>query len=326
MSSRCHDPRSPLQRFATSCRAFASHAVRAPLRVAANWAISTMILLGLPAALLADEPASCASDRTVIPLQKTDSKRRVLRISADPNNLPFTNRRLEGFENKIAEMLAKEMNADLEYIWRAQRRGFFRLALKEGECDLVLGVPVGFDRALATKPYYRSTYVFVSRVDRNLKLGSLDDPQLPKLKIGVQIVGDDGNNPPAAHSLALRGMVDNIVGFSIYGDYEQENPPARIVEAVAKKDLDAAIVWGPLAGYFAKRQTAELRLAPVTPEIDPPGLRYAFSIAMGVKKGNRELRDEIDAILERRRADIERILDEYAIPRLPIPPRKEPQP
>ena len=102
------------------------------------------------------------------------SPRRVLRISADPNNLPFTNDRLEGFENKIAEIIAREMDADIQYIWRAQRRGFFRHALKEGECDLVLAVPAGFEMALTTQPYYRSTYTFVSRTDRALDIRSLD--------------------------------------------------------------------------------------------------------------------------------------------------------
>src|SRR3954469_168427 len=136
--------------------------------------------------------------------------RRVLRISADPNNLPFTNERREGFENKIAELLAREMGAELHYAWRAQRRGFFRESLKGGECDLVLGVPAGFERALTTAPYYRSSYVFVSRKDRHLDVRTFDDPALRTLKIGVQLVGDDGVNPPPAHALAARGIIDNV--------------------------------------------------------------------------------------------------------------------
>jgi len=129
-------------------------------------------------------------------------------------------------------------------------------------------------------------------------------------------VGDDGTNTPPAHALAARGVVDNLVGYSLYGDYAEESPPARIVEGVAKGDVDVAIVWGPLAGYFAKRQSVELTLTPVMPEKEPP-LRFAFSIAMGVRKGNKELRDEIDAVLARKRAEIERILDEYGVPRVP---------
>jgi mxaJ protein len=182
------------------------------------------------------------------PAAQKPTGRRVLRISADPNNLPFTNRRLEGFENKIAALMARELKVDLEYIWRAQRRGFFRSALKEGECDIVLGVPAGFERALTTAPYYRSSYVFVSRRDRQIKVRSFDDSTLRVMKIGVQLIGDDGFNTPPAHALAARNMVDNLVGYTVYGDYGQENPPARIIDAVRKGDVDIGIAWGPLAG------------------------------------------------------------------------------
>src|SRR4051794_12192091 len=125
--------------------------------------------------------------------------RRVLRVTADPNNLPFTNERREGFENKIAEVIARDLNADLKYTWRAQRRGFFRETLKADECDLVLGVPAGFERAMTTVPYYRSAYVFVSRKDRGLDVRSFDDPKLKALKVAVQLIGDDGVNTPPAH-------------------------------------------------------------------------------------------------------------------------------
>jgi mxaJ protein len=248
--------------------------------------------------------------------------RRVLRVMADPNNLPFTNDRHEGFENRIAELVARELGADVVYSWRAQRRGFFRTAFKEGEADLVLGVPTGFDMALTTAPYYRSTYVFVTRKDRKLAIESFDDPLLKTLKVGVQMVGDDGINTPPAHALARRGAIDNVVGYTVYGDYAEPNPPARIVDGVAKGDVDVAVVWGPLAGYFAKKQSAELVLTPVKPAEDPPGLRFAFNISMGVARGNRGLRDELDAALERKRADIEKVLDGYGVPRLPVVRKK----
>src|SRR5690349_16835567 len=115
----------------------------------------------------------------------------VLRVCADPNNLPLSNQRGEGFENKLAELLAQDLGERVEYTWWAQRRGFFRNTLKAGMCDLVIGVPAGFEMASTTRPYYRSTYVFVSRKDRHLNIASLDDPALRKLKIGVQMIGDD---------------------------------------------------------------------------------------------------------------------------------------
>ena len=253
------------------------------------------------------------------------SGKRVLRISADPNNLPFTNERMEGFENKIAELIAREMNAELEYHWRAQRRGFFRQALTEGECDLVLGAPARFDRALTTEPYYTSSYMFVSRKDRKLQISSLDDEILRDLKIGVQMIGDDGANTPPAHALAARGIINNVVGYTVYGNYAQESPPARIVEAVAKGDIDLAIVWGPLAGYFARRHDVELAVAPVSPQIDTSGLPFAFSISMAVRKGNVSLRNEVDGILDRNREEVAGILREYGVPQvLPVERRAEP--
>jgi mxaJ protein len=242
----------------------------------------------------------------------------VLRITADPNNLPFSNERLEGFENKIAELIARDMGVRIVWNWRAQRRGFFRETLKESTADLVLGAPAGYERALTTAPYYRSSYVFVSRKDRDLHIASLEDPVLRQLKIGVQIIGDDGVNTPPAHALGRRGIVNNLVGFTVYGDYTQPNPPARIVDAVVARDIDVGIVWGPLAGYFAKKSSVPLDIVPVTPQSDPP-LRFAFSIAMGVRKRDAELKEKVDEILRVRRHEIDRILDDYGVPRVPAP-------
>src|SRR4051812_23288191 len=246
-------------------------------------------------------------------------RKKVIRISADPNNLPFTNDRLEGFENKIAEVLADELGCEPEYTWRAQRRGFFRHALKEGECDVVLGVPVGFDMATTTAPYYRSSYVFVARKDRALGIASFDDAALKKLKIGVQMIGDDGFNTPPAHALAGRGIVEKVVGFTVYGDYAEPNPPARIVDAVAKGDIDVAVVWGPTAGYFAKKSPVALEVTPVKPAVDAGGLPFTFGISLGVRRGNTEFRDLLDGILKKCKADVDRILDDYSVPRVARP-------
>ena len=242
---------------------------------------------------------------------------RVLCVAADPNNLPFSNDRGEGFENKIARLLGRDLHAQIQYVWHAQRRGFFRQTLKENKADLVLGVPAHFDMGLTTAPYYRSTYVFVSRHDRQLNLRSLDDPRLRRLKIGIQMVGNDEVNTPPAHGLAARGIINNVVGYTVYGDYSQPNPPARIISAVANREIDLAIVWGPLAGYFAKQSTVPLDIVPVLPQRDPPGLYYAFDIAVGVGKKDAPLKEEIDQLLARDHAEIERILDDYGVPRAP---------
>jgi mxaJ protein len=239
---------------------------------------------------------------------------RVLRVCADPNNLPYSNRRGEGFENRLAELLARELGATVRYTWRAQRRGFVRNTIGAGECDVVLGVPAGFEPLLTTRPYYRSSYVFVTRRD-DPAIRSLDDDRLRRVRVGVQMIGDDGANTPPAHALARRGIVDNVVGFPVYGDYGRPDPTARIVEAVATREVDVAVVWGPLAGYYARRQRVPLAISPVSPALDPPSLPFTFDIAVGVRKGEAGLRDEIQRALERRRAEVDRLLHAYGVPR-----------
>jgi quinoprotein dehydrogenase-associated probable ABC transporter substrate-binding protein len=244
------------------------------------------------------------------------SERRVLRVCADPNNLPFSNQKLEGFENRIAELIAREMNATVEYTWWAQRRGFIRNTLKAGTCDVVIGVPSSYELALTTAPYYRSTYAFVYRKARGLNVRSFDDAVLHSVRVGVQMIGDDFANTPPAHALTNRHIIENVKGYSVYGDYAQANPPARIVEAVAKGEVDVAVVWGPLAGYFAKRQRGQLEVVPVSPQIDLPYLPFVYDISIGVRHGENAFRDQLDEILTRRSRDIKSILDEYGVPQV----------
>jgi len=242
--------------------------------------------------------------------------RPVLRVCADPNNLPFSNDRGQGFENRIAVLVARDLGADLRYTWWAQRRGFVRNTIGAGQCDVLVGAPVHYERVLTTAPYYRSSYVFVSRQDRRLGVRSFDDPALRHLHIGVQMIGDDYANSPPAHALARRGIVQNVAGYMVYGDYAQPNPPARIVEAVGRGEIDLAVVWGPLAGYFARRSPVPLDLVPVAPAVDPPALPLAFDIAMGVRRGDVALRARLDDVLRRRRGEIDGILAAYGVPRV----------
>ncbi len=241
----------------------------------------------------------------------------VLRVCADPNNLPFSNERGEGFENRLAAMLAADRGERLAFDWHAQRRGFVRETLNAGSCDVIMGVPTSYERVLASRPYYRSTYVFVSRRSARLALSSLDDPRLHRLRVGVQLAGDDYANTPPAHALSRRGVVKNVVGFTLYGDYREDSPPARIVDAVARGDVDTAIVWGPLAGFFARTEPVELVLAPVTPQVDLPFLPFAWDISMGVKRGNSALLAQLNDWIERRQPDIDRLLDAFGVPRAP---------
>lgn len=239
-----------------------------------------------------------------------------LRVCADPNNLPFSNREEQGLENRIAEIVADELNAKVEYTWWPQRRGFVRNTLNAQKCDLIPGIPTTIDLLLVTRPYYRSSYVFVWRKDRALDIKSFDDPQLASLKIGVPVVGDDYANTPPAEALKKRGHIKNVAGFSVFGDYSKPNPPAEILRAVEDGRIDVAVVWGPLAGYFAAREHSSLVVRPVMPRIEVPFLPMVFDVSLGVRRADTTFHRQLNEILVRRKGDIERVLDEYGVPRV----------
>jgi mxaJ protein len=247
---------------------------------------------------------------------------RALRICADPNNLPYSDRRLEGFENRIAGLIAADLRLPLRYTWWPHRPGFLRNTLDAGACDVIMGAPAGYDRLSLTLPYYRSTYVFLSRRDRGIELHSFDDAALRSLRIGVQLIGADAESTPPVHALSRRGIIRNVVGYLVYGDQSRANPLSNIVDAVAGGEVDVAIVWGPPAGYFATRETVPLRLDAIAASDEDGDLPQAFDIAIGVRRGNDALRTAIDGVLLRRRAEIDRILDQFGVPRI----EREPDP
>lgn len=237
-----------------------------------------------------------------------------LTVCADPNNLPFSNQAGDGFENKIAALLAKDLHAQLRYVWWAQRRGFVRHTLKQDRCDIWPGVATGVESLATTHPYYRSSYQFLTRADQPLSGLTLDDPRLKSLTVGVQMVGADAMNTPPAHALARRGIVSNVRGYMLYGNYQRPNPPSAIVDAVADGDVDVALVWGPLAGYFASRSPVALRLEPIRPALDGPQWPMAYDISVGVRRDDPALRQKIDALLAREKPKIDTILKSYAVP------------
>jgi mxaJ protein len=242
-----------------------------------------------------------------------------LRVCADPNNLPFSNDRLEGFENQLATMVAADLRTTVRYTWWAQRRGFLGNTLNAGVCDVVMGLPTNVDLAQTTRPYYRSSYVFVTRRDRALHVRSFDDAALRQLRVGVPLIGDDGAAAPPAHALSRRGIVRNVVGYSVYGDYATANPPAALIDAVGSGDIDVAIAWGPLAGFFASRQDAPLDIMPVEPQFDLPFLPMAFDMSIAVRRGDVRLLERLQDVLDRRRADVDAILARYRVPRVDRP-------
>jgi quinoprotein dehydrogenase-associated probable ABC transporter substrate-binding protein len=237
-----------------------------------------------------------------------------LKVCADPDNLPFSNRKQEGFENKIAAVLAEDLRAKLSFTWNKQRQGFISHTLGAGLCDVVMTVPAGYERVFTTQPYYRSSYVFITAQNRHLAIKSLDDPALRTLKIGLHAMGSDGANSPPAHSLARRGIVENIVGYSLWGESSVENPQAELVDAVAKGDVDVAIVWGPIGGYFAKRHGKDLVITPVPADEDLPTQPSVFDISLGVRKDDKEFAAKLEKSLEHKHRQIQDILTAYHVP------------
>jgi len=246
---------------------------------------------------------------------------RVLRVCEDPNNLPFSNRAGEGFENKIAELLARELGWKLEYTWFPQRMGFIRNTLRARDpgsnrfkCDLVMGVPVGFELASTTQPYYRSTYALAYVKGRGLDsvtapeaLLRLEPAKLKSLKLGVF------GQSPAADWLLKHGLFGQAVSYQ-----PQSGDPERYPGEIVEKDLvsgavDVAFVWGPIAGYFAKNAAAELAVVPFEPS---PEIQFDFRIAMAVRFGEREWKERIERLIEANRPRLQAILAAYGVPQL----------
>jgi quinoprotein dehydrogenase-associated probable ABC transporter substrate-binding protein len=235
-----------------------------------------------------------------------------LRVCADPNNLPFSNAKSEGFENKLAELVARELHKTVRYVWTPERENFINKTLAKGECDMVMGVPEGLEGLDATRPYYASTYAFVYRSDRKLNLSTLKDPRLKHLKIGVHLLGDA--ETPAMQALSREGIVQNIVGFMIFGDYAKPNPPARLIEAVESGGVDVAAVWGPLGGYFAKHSRVPLEVVPIADTNAFAPLIFSYRMTMGVRRGDRPLKAALDGVIARRQTEIRNLLENYGVP------------
>lgn len=246
----------------------------------------------------------------------TAANARELRVCADPNNLPFSNRSGQGFENKLAELIASQLGATVKYTWWPQRGRYVSNTLTARKCDLWPGIVSGVEKTDATRPYYRSTYVFVTRADRNLNIRSFNDPRLKNLIIGVEM-GDDESNSPPTYALARRGITNNVRGYMLHGDYARPDPTRPIIDAVESGKLDMAVVWGPMAGYFAALEPKPLALTPVRPQFIARGLPMAFNIAMGVRPGDTTLKRQVNQALERKQAAIDAILTEYHVPWVP---------
>jgi mxaJ protein len=235
-------------------------------------------------------------------------------VCADPNNMPFTNQARAGFENKIIERIARDLGTRVQYFWWTQRRGYVRNTLNERKCDVWTGIAAGVQSAATSHPYYRSTYVFVSRRNEHLDGLTLADPRLRTLSIGVQLIGNDATNTPPAQAIASDGITANVHGFPLYANYDRANPQAAIIRAVESGRIDVALVWGPPAGFFARSSKIPLRLDPVTPS-DDPRWPMVYDVAVAVRRGNEALLNRINAAIDRDRSALDAILERYDVPK-----------
>jgi quinoprotein dehydrogenase-associated probable ABC transporter substrate-binding protein len=238
----------------------------------------------------------------------------ILRICADPNDLPYSNVQEQGFENELARMITKDLGMVPSYTWMPQRSAFFDKTLAAGVCDVVLGVPSGMANMRITHPYYRSGYVFVSRANRNLVIHSLDDPRLRQVQIGVHLLGHGESDLPPVHALASRGIIRNLVGYNIFGNLDESNPASDLIQAVARGDVDLAVAWGPIAGYFARQSKVPLQVTVIDADPLNPSLPFGFDIGIGVQPKNRELEIRLDTELDQRKSEINQLLARFGIP------------
>ena len=235
------------------------------------------------------------------------------KVCADQDNLPYSNSRQEGFENKIAQLIAQDLGKKLSYQFWYDRMGYIRNTLNAHRCDVIMGTVAGNDMVLTSKPYYRSGYVFVTRKESNLNITDWDSPDLRKGIIGVV-----GQTPPS-RPIYDKGLMENARPYRIQRDLNL--PPSFMIDDLVKGDIDIAIVWGPIGGYYAKQSKVPLVVVPV-PEYEDTNVhgKEYWNISVAVRKKDKERLAMIQEVLDRRHADIMKILDDFGIPHLDVIP------
>ncbi len=278
--------------------------------------IRASINAALGALLLVSAGARSALAQHLPDLVTTD----VLRVCSDPGNMPFSDRKGGGFENKIAEIIADELKVKLRYYWLTQGPGFVRNTLGTGLCDLIVGTSGG-DIIQPTNPYYRSAYTLVTRGGEFAGVAALDDPKLKGKQIGL-IAGT-----PPANRLGELGMINDTHSYTAYAfgpDRKFQTVAAEIIADVAGKKLDAAILWGPSAGWLARQSGVAMDVVPLLKEPDRPPM--AFRVSMGVRLNENDWKRSLNTALRKRKADIETVLRDYQVPLLEEEENKPLQP
>ena len=295
---------------------------------AAGAALAGVLELGLALVLTILAPAAGAQSpaQSPAPPSALPDSTHVLRVCQDPNNLPFSNQALQGFENKIAALLAKDLGWDIAYTWYPQRMGFIRNTLRAREpdsdrfkCDLVTGVASGFDMGATTKPYYRSAYAMAYVKGKGLdSVLTLEDLlKLPPEKRATLRLGVFGGSPVADWLLA-HDLIERMVTYQAQTGDPAQYPGEMVEKDLANGAIDVAFIWGPIAGYFAHHAQAPIVAIPLKPE---PGTQFEFDIAMATRFGEAAYKQRIDDAIARNRPQIDAILADYGVPLLPEPPR-----
>jgi quinoprotein dehydrogenase-associated probable ABC transporter substrate-binding protein len=233
----------------------------------------------------------------------------VLRVCADPRNLPYSDAAGDGFENKLAELVARKLGKTLDYTFYPGATGFVRNTLNAHRCDIVMGMPQGDELVQVTNPYYRTSYVVVVRTGSDLAdVATLDDPRLKGKRLGI-IAG----TPPATN-LAVNGLLATVKSYPLVVDTRYDAPSREMIEDLEAEQIDAAILWGPIGGYWAKKAKASLVVTPLVKESSGP--RLVYRIGMGVRHSDQEWKRLLNKLIGENEGEIRSILLDYGVPLL----------
>jgi quinoprotein dehydrogenase-associated probable ABC transporter substrate-binding protein len=271
-----------------------------------RWPVISTLCLGA-VFMIADRLAARAQDNTDLSIELVDPK--VLRVCADPRNMPFSNEKGEGFENKLAELFAAKLQKKLDYMFFPQATGFVRMTLGAHRCDVIMGFPQGDELVQGTNPYYRTAYAMVTKPGSGLEdIATLGDERLKGKRIGI-VAG----TPPATN-MAVNGLMTNAKPYPLMIDTRIDSSAASMIDDLKSGEIDVGVLWGPMAGYYAKQADPPLHVTPLVKETSGPQL--AYRIGMGVRGADQNWKRLLNRLIAENQGEINRILLDFGVPLL----------